>query len=145
MQNVGLQVVGLIVEFVRASASSQTQDECETSARSFFLRLVSRTRSIDWERKRSWKNRRKINEKTIEKSTQIDKKSMQSRSKIDEISMKVRSWAVWAPRAHSGTRLERPWDAKLGRLGGQVGWFGRRVGGSGCQVGCLECQVGPLG
>ena len=48
-------------------------------------------------------------------------------------------------RGRTGTRLERPRNAKLGRLGRQVGRLGRLVGGSGRQVGNLERQVGPLG
>ena len=62
--------------------------------------------------------------------------------------MKFRFWAVWAPgpaRGRTGTRLERPRGAKLGRLGRQVGRLGRLVGGSGRQVGNLERQVGTLG
>ena len=48
-------------------------------------------------------------------------------------------------RGRTGTRLERPRNAKLGCLGRQVGRLGRLVGRSGRQLGNLERQVGPLG
>ena len=48
-------------------------------------------------------------------------------------------------RGRTGTRLERPRNAKLGRLGRQVGRLGRLVGCSGRQVGSLKRRVGPLG
>ena len=48
-------------------------------------------------------------------------------------------------RGRTGTRLEWPRNAKLGRLGRQVGRLGCQVGGSGRQVGRLERRVSPLG
>ena len=64
------------MEFARASSSSQTQDECETSARSFFfcVWLVERGQSIGSENTRgkivesvqkSIENRRNFNESSI--------------------------------------------------------------------------------
>ena len=62
--------------------------------------------------------------------------------KIDEILILGGSGPA---RGRTGTRLERPRNAKLGRLGRQVGCLGRLVGGSGRQVGNLERQVCLLG
>ena len=138
VSNDAFQVVGCITEIVRASPSRKTQDESDS--RLFLLRFVPGPNAGSECAKKKWRTQSESRTQSAQ-----SRQSFKNRSKIDELSMKVRSWAVWAPRAHSGTRLERPWDAKLGRLGGQVGWFGLRVGGSGCQVGCLECQVGPLG
>ena len=77
---------------------------------------------------------------------------MKKRSKIDANLPKINAkscsggFGCSGPtRGRSGTRLERPRDAKSGRLSRQAGRLGGEVGGSGRQVGRLKRQLASLG
>ena len=76
----------------------------------------------------------------------------ENRRKIERKSTKYRRnfdlgrFGRWGPApGRSKTRLERPWNAKLGRFGRQIGRLGCQVGSLGRQVGRLERQVGSPG